>query len=117
LLIECDGDAVAARADADAVAATARVDGVLDVALASDEAEVAALWASRRALSPAQRKLKPRKVNEDVVVPVARLAELVAGIGRLSREHGVLIVTFGHAGNGNLHVNLLGDDTAADAAR
>ena len=117
LMIECDGDAQRAAADAAVVAERARVADVIDVETATSVDEIAALWSSRRALSPAQRKLKPRKVNEDVVVPVARLADLVAGIERISREHDVLIVSFGHAGNGNLHVNLLGEETAEDAAR
>jgi len=63
-------------------------------------------------LSPAQRTISPNKINEDVVVPVSHLPELVNGIRELSRKHDVLIVTFGHAGNGNLHVNLLPRDEA-----
>jgi D-lactate dehydrogenase len=65
-------------------------------------------------LSPALRGVAPGKVNEDVVVPVSRLAELIGGLERLGAEHQVRIVSFGHAGNGNLHVNLMHDpaDTA-----
>jgi D-lactate dehydrogenase len=65
-----------------------------------------------KALSPAQRTISPNKINEDVVVPVSPLPELVDGIKQLSAKHDVLIVTFGHAGNGNLHVNLLPRDEA-----
>ena len=65
-------------------------------------------------LSPSLRKIAPKKVNEDVAVPVTRLPELIAGLTELSRQHGIKIVNFGHAGNGNIHVNLLADpDDAA----
>ena len=73
------------------------------------------LWAARKALSPALRSIAPNKINEDVVVPVSRMPELVDGVQALSRENDLPIVYFGHAGNGNLHVNLLYHP--ADAAR
>ena len=77
--------------------------------------ETTALWAARKALSPALRSIAPAKINEDVVVPVSRLPELIAGVESLSHMHGIAIVCFGHAGNGNIHVNLLYDP--ADAAQ
>src|SRR5690606_2478406 len=61
------------------------------------------------------RTLAPGKINEDVVVPVSRIPALVAGVGAISREQGLPLVCFGHAGNGNLHVNILFDPT--DPAR
>jgi D-lactate dehydrogenase len=76
---------------------------------ATTAAETAALWATRKALSPALRKIAPKKINEDVVVPVSRIPALIAGLEQLSAEFGVTIVNFGHAGNGNIHVNLLVD--------
>ncbi|MEX0901024.1 MAG: FAD-linked oxidase C-terminal domain-containing protein [Gammaproteobacteria bacterium] len=114
LLVECDGDARTAAADLAIVCALADTDGVLDLNVAQDNAAIESLWRCRRALSPAQRKLKPHKINEDVAVPVSRLPRLVGGIAELGRKHRVLIVSFGHAGNGNLHVNLLGDPAAGD---
>jgi D-lactate dehydrogenase len=76
---------------------------------AANEIEAAELWATRKALSPALRKIAPKKINEDVVVPVSRIPQLIAGLDRLAAEFGVTIVNFGHAGNGNIHVNLLID--------
>jgi len=70
-------------------------------------AETAALWATRKALSPALRTIAPKKINEDVVVPVSHMAELIGGLEALSQEFAITIVNFGHAGNGNIHVNLL----------
>jgi len=72
-------------------------------------ARPAQLWAARKALSPLLRDIAPKKINEDVVVPVSRLPELLAGVERLAAVHGVRNVNFGHAGNGNIHVNLLID--------
>jgi D-lactate dehydrogenase (quinone) len=115
LMIEVDGSEAAIEPAAEAVAAAARGDGLLELHAAADAAEVAALWETRKALSPALRTLAPKKINEDVVVPVSRLAELVEGLQALSARHGVPIVNFGHAGNGNVHVNLLGD--AGDPAQ
>jgi D-lactate dehydrogenase len=112
LMIEVDGEPDALPGAVEAVTRAARGDGLLDLHAAADEAEAKTLWAARKALSPAQRKLSPHKINEDVVVPVSRLPELVAAIEALAREHGLPIVSFGHAGNGNLHVNLLPRDKA-----
>lgn len=109
LLIDVDGEGAGLEADAEAISRAAGGDGLVELRRAASRAESEDLWAARKALSPSLRKLAPRKINEDVVVPVTRLPELVAGLGALSREHGLKIVSFGHAGNGNLHVNLLAD--------
>lgn len=74
-----------------------------------DPSEMLALWAARKALSPRLRRLAPNKTNEDVVVPVSKIPQLVATVAGLSERHGIPIVCFGHAGNGNLHVNLMYD--------
>jgi D-lactate dehydrogenase len=112
LMIEVDGEPDTLDAAVAAVAAAARGEGLeaLQVAASADEAQ--RLWAARKALSPAQRTIAPDKINEDVVVPVSHLPALVGGIRQLAAKHEVLIVTFGHAGNGNLHVNLLPRDAA-----
>ncbi|MEQ1512195.1 MAG: FAD-linked oxidase C-terminal domain-containing protein [Lysobacteraceae bacterium] len=109
LMIEADGDAHTLQHALDALSAAARGDGCLDVEPAADEAARERLWAARKALSPALRSLAPGKINEDVVVPVSRIPELVTGVQALSRESALPIVCFGHAGNGNLHINLMYD--------
>lgn len=120
LLVEVDGEPEALASAVEAVAAAARGQGLIDLSIAGNEAEVATLWAARKALSPALRTLSPNKINEDVVVPVSRVPELVAATRAIAAAHGLPIVCFGHAGNGNLHVNLLPRDAAelarADAA-
>ncbi len=115
LMIEVDGPAACIDQSVTAVAAAANHVGLIEVRRAESATEVAALWKTRKALSPALRHIAPKKINEDVVVPVSRMGELIEGLERLSRESGVQIVNFGHAGNGNIHVNLLidPDDPAA----
>ncbi|TAL83368.1 MAG: FAD-binding protein [Rhodanobacter sp.] len=112
LMIEVDGESETLPSAVEAVSRAARGDGLEQLRVAETGAETQSLWAARKALSPAQRTISPNKINEDVVVPVSRLPELVGGIKQLSAKHGVLIVSFGHAGNGNLHVNLLPRDEA-----
>ncbi|ACL71847.1 oxidoreductase, FAD-binding [Thioalkalivibrio sulfidiphilus HL-EbGr7] len=109
LMIEVDGPEDCVDSAADTVTRAARVDGALSVEVARSEAEVKALWATRKALSPALRNVAPKKINEDVVVPVSHIPTLIEGLEALSQRFGITIVNFGHAGNGNIHVNLLVD--------
>ncbi len=114
LMIETDGPEGCMDAIVAATRRAADVEGLLELEEAADEAARAELWRARKALSPALRNAAPGKINEDVVVPVSRLAELVRGLERLAAEHRTRIVNFGHAGNGNLHVNLLYDPADAE---
>ncbi len=107
LMIEVDGPADSVDGAAEALGVAARNDGLIELAVAARKEEIAALWRTRKALSPALRHVAPKKINEDVVVPVARIATFIDGLERLSRDHAITIVNFGHAGNGNIHVNLL----------
>lgn len=118
LMIELDGDGAALAAATDAVIAAARGDGLVEVERADSAAAAARLWQARKALSPSLRTIAPKKINEDVVVPVSRLPELIDGLAAISAASGIPIVNFGHAGNGNIHVNLLyrPDDAGAAAA-
>jgi len=114
LLIEVDGAPAQLDEAAAAVGKAAQGPGCMEFRAARDAQESASLWASRKALSPALRKIAPKKINEDVVVPVSRMADFIAALAGLSKKYGVPIINFGHAGNGNIHVNLLVDpDDAA----
>ena len=118
LIIEVDGSAAEMEHAIAAVRHAADNAGLLDFQAARDQAETQALWATRKALSPALRTVAPKKINEDVVVPVSRLPDLITGLEALARRHDITIVNFGHAGNGNIHVNLLVDpDDARQMAR
>lgn len=113
LMIEVDGPEACIADAAEAVAAAARVEGLSELRLAETPDDARALWATRKALSPALRNVAPKKINEDVVVPVSRIPALIRGLDALSRRTGITIVNFGHAGNGNIHVNLLIDPSDA----
>ena len=76
---------------------------------AADEAETAELWQARRSISPATLSLRPNKISEDVVVPRSKIPDLVAFTDQLARELNLIILTFGHAGDGNIHVNIMVD--------
>ena len=110
LMIEADGLESQLPAAVRALERAAAGEGLVEWRAAADDAEAAALWAARKALSPALRSLAPHKINEDVVVPVSRIPALTDGLATLAERHRVKIVSFGHAGNGNLHVNVLGED-------
>ena len=109
LMVELDGNKSALDEGLRAIISAAKNKGCLAVNHAQSDQEIKALWETRKALSPALRKIAPKKINEDVVVPVSRIPELIEGLEQLSQKYGIPIVNFGHAGNGNIHVNLLTD--------
>lgn len=76
---------------------------------AGDEKEREAIWQARRSISPAVFSLRPHKISEDVVVPRSRIPELVSFAEEMGRKLGITILTFGHAGDGNIHVNIMLD--------
>lgn len=81
---------------------------------AVDNSDVEEIWQARRSISPASFKLKPNKIGEDVAVPRSRIPELVAFTETLSSELELTILTFGHAGDGNIHVNIMLDRANPD---
>lgn len=109
LLLEIEGERTGLHIATEKLATVIRGPGFVALETTEDPAESAALWGARKALSPALRTLRAGKINEDVVVPVSRIPELVARLERLGNEANIPVVNFGHAGNGNLHVNLLFD--------
>lgn len=109
LMIEVDGQIEGLDYAAEKIMQAATNEGLLDLRLAKNAAEVKALWDTRKALSPALRKVAPKKINEDVVVPVTEMPALISGLDALSKCYELPIINFGHAGNGNIHVNLLLD--------
>jgi len=113
LIIEVDGDTGELSRATEAIATAARGAGLIELRVAASAQETERLWAARKALSPALRTLSPNKINEDVVVPVSRLPDLIENLRAISAKHEIPIVNFGHAGNGNIHVNLLPRDAAA----
>ncbi|MFN0152129.1 MAG: FAD-binding oxidoreductase [bacterium] len=107
LLIEVDGNFPdALDRDIDAIAAVCEENGAIDVMLADTPARQKELWATRRAMGEAVKKRSIYK-EEDTVVPRFRLPELLEGVHAIVDRYGIAVVCYGHAGDGNIHVNLL----------
>ncbi len=118
LMIEADGEPGSLEEATLALERAAVGPGCLSITVADNDDARERLWQARKALSPALRSLAPGKINEDVVVPVSRIPELVATVRKIADQMHLTIACFGHAGNGNLHVNVLYDPADdAESAR
>ena len=118
LIVEADGVPAAVQEEIDRASSALAASGAISVARAATDAEREELWGVRRQLSFALRATSLIKINHDVVVPRGRVPELFEEVERLKTAHGLRIACFGHAGDGNIHVNLMlrpGD--AAEMAR
>jgi glycolate oxidase len=119
LLFAVDGNHEAAVTDElDDIARIVRASGAASVGIARNAQENERLWEARRAVSPALARRRPNKLGEDVCVPVSEIARMIARVRDIAARYGLLIPVFGHAGDGNLHPNILCDRTdAAEIAR
>jgi glycolate oxidase len=109
LLIETDGDEELVARDSKKLKDICLRSGAMRLTIASDEEEVERLWEARRGVSPSLRKLRPGKLSEDIVVPRSRLVDLVSFLTEMKDKYGLPVAAFGHAGDGNIHVNILID--------
>jgi glycolate oxidase len=109
LLIDLDGSLPAVEASLHRLAALCEKGHARDIKIASSNEEAKALWKARKAISPALFQLGPDKINEDIVVPRDRIPDMVEWIDDLRKRTGLMIVTFGHAGDGNIHFNIMLD--------
>ncbi len=108
LIIELDGHhAEALFGDLIEVSKACEAAGALDTQLAQDDSQREALWKVRRLVSPALRAITGTKLSEDIVVPRSRIPEAIERFKALGRQHGLIVATYGHAGDGNLHTNVL----------
>lgn len=113
LILELDGDETLVTTQTAQIKAFCLQSGALDIRMASDPVQAAAIWEARKALSPALYKIASQKLNEDIVVPISKIPEMVSRIQTLQQESGLTIVSFGHAGDGNIHCNIMYDKTDA----
>jgi glycolate oxidase len=107
LLVEVDGPADSTAREAVRLEELLIRAGALRVSRAESDAEREQLWKARRSISPALYALKPKKINEDIVVPRSKISRILIELGDIAERHGLLIVNFGHAGDGNIHTNIL----------
>jgi D-lactate dehydrogenase (cytochrome) len=113
VLIECDGsEAETARAAAD-VEAICRELGALALLPAPDDAAREAVWKVRRSVSSRIHEACAVYVPEDIAVPIGNIARMVAALPEVEERFGVVVYAFGHAGDGNIHLNLTSPDAAA----
>ena len=118
LLMETDGHPAAVEDEAAQMLALARARGARDVRVARDEAEALRLATARRSAFSALARVRPTTILEDVTVPRDKLAEMVGFIAEVAKKHRLLVGTFGHMGDGNLHPTFLTDERdAAEMAR
>lgn len=113
LLIELDGERELVEKDAGRIGELIRPLGLIEFNAAADAAEAEELWKARRLVSPALRKVNPDKINEDIVVPRSRVPDIIRRIDGIREKYGVPIINFGHAGDGNIHVNIMIDRSRA----
>lgn len=114
LLIEVDGRRTVVEEDAALIVEICRKHGATGIKVAKDDQESLKLKTARRAAFTSLARVKPTTIMEDVAVPRADLARLVARIQELGRKNDVMIGNFGHAGDGNLHPNYMTDERDRD---
>jgi len=107
LLVELDGQAASVRGEAWAIAELLRGNGALHVQVAHGDEEGERLWELRRKFSESLKSTGLTKLNEDIVVPRSRLVDLAEFAAGLRERHGFPVACFGHAGDGNIHTNVM----------
>jgi glycolate oxidase len=112
LLVDIDGQSESVRSEAMSLRTLLESKSPNALSIATTEEECEKLWALRREFSNSLRATGLTKLNQDIVVPRARLVELAEFAEALQRKHGFPIATFGHAGDGNIHVNIMAADFA-----
>ena len=109
LLIEVDGNGDEVEKTVEEIKNLCIQQGATSFEIAQTKKEAANLWKARKAISPALFKYGPDKINEDIVVPRSKLPDMVRKINTLRAETGLTMVSFGHAGDGNIHFNVMLD--------
>ncbi|MEJ7848059.1 MAG: FAD-linked oxidase C-terminal domain-containing protein [Pyrinomonadaceae bacterium] len=109
LLVAVDGSRDEVEKNAQTIERIMAENGGFDILRAKNKEEEDKLWDVRRAISPSLMKYGTLKINEDVVVPRSKVPELVARIEQIGKKHNTFVANFGHAGDGNIHVNFVVD--------
>lgn len=107
LLIEVDGTVKEVRTGMVKVERLCRHRQALEIKSTDDPSRAEKLWTLRRSISPSLARLARGKINEDVSVSRSKLPELLKGVERIAKRYGMVIPCFGHAGDGNIHVNVM----------
>lgn len=120
LIVEVDGNEAACARDLEILAEICEREGAHEVVLAQSEDQRSRIWQTRRLISPSLKAMRPLKISEDIAVPRSRMLAMVEEVRRIGERHRLPTAVYGHAGDGNLHVNLLfesrDDRATVDAA-
>lgn len=109
LIIEVDGDLDILDKQTRRIADIIQPLGVLTTRIAETAQESDDIWKLRRSVSPSLRNVAPDKFNEDIVVPRSKVPDMIRALESISKKYDITIVNFGHAGDGNIHVNVMVD--------
>jgi glycolate oxidase len=113
LIVEVDGNVEEGLwVELNEVSDVCAAHGALETLIAQDESQREKLWAARRMVSTCLRQLKPFKISEDIVVPRSRIPQAIEAFKAMGKELSLTVATYGHAGDGNLHANILFDGPA-----
>ncbi len=113
LLIEVDGTKTAVDRSLSDILEVLAQKNVREIKTAESPDETRMLWKARKSISPALFYYAPDKINEDIVVPRSRIPDMVRKIDALRKKTGLTMVSFGHAGDGNIHFNIMFDKSDA----
>jgi glycolate oxidase len=109
LIIEVDGDGDLVEKQAKQIHELILPLGLVQFRVAKDSGESEQIWNVRRLVSPSLLDVNPTKYNEDIVVPRSRVPDVIRRIENIREKYDIPIVNFGHAGDGNIHVNIMID--------
>ena len=114
VLLEVDGDSWEVEQQLEQVIAICKANDAVEIQVAHDEAERAALWKARKSISGACGKINPTKIGEDVAVPPGNIPKMIQAVKQIAEKYQLNMVVFGHAGDGNLHPNIMTDKRNAE---
>ncbi|GEN33965.1 glycolate oxidase subunit GlcD [Aneurinibacillus danicus] len=117
ILIELDGHPAAVKDEVQQVSRLCKSVGVRDIRIPQNAVEKAEIWKARKLVSPAIVRIKPTKISEDATVPRSKIPEMCAKLQEIRDRYRVHLVVFGHAGDGNLHPNIICDKSDREEMR
>ena len=109
VLLEVDGDSWEVPQQMEQVIAICKENGAVEIQMAHNETERAALWKARKSISGACGKINPTKIGEDIAVPPGNIPKMIQAVKEIAEKYKLNMVVFGHAGDGNLHPNIMTD--------
>ena len=114
VLLEVDGDSWEVEQQLEQVIRICKGNGAVEIQVAHNETERAALWKARKSISGACGKINPTKIGEDIAVPPGNIPNMIQAVKEIAETYKLNMVVFGHAGDGNLHPNIMTDKRNAE---